>query len=316
MQTFKPNKDTILLTKACAWLCAALSLLFIIGLFLNLSEAISGNFDKSYRQIFTDIGVSLFVVSITTAGAWYCFYYLRSFPFMSVTIDDDGIWPAHLSKETELIHWQDVSNIQARSLMQCLDLKNREGVTLIKLEYKLAEFDKLHSILEKNTEIYTRQPITPATFSKALSYHLFYAIGLIVFSILGWYAYKDSHHILVLLLIVVVIISFVYEYLERPVRVTVSKDNLIIKYPFISYTYSYSEITSVRICIKSRFAGPTTYYSDIESVRRDCAHPVANMQLIQVDIHVNDGRGKPHVLFKMGDMTMVYQQIHAAWKSE
>ena len=177
--------------------------------------------------------------------SWLAFHISKLLPYRSIAIDDDGIWPAHSDKEDGFIPWDDITSIQDRILMQRLDLRNDEGIILIKLDYLLEEFDHLRSIVTNKIRIQSELPELPVTCNK--TFKTCFGIVLVLLIIfISW----ESIFLLGLwfqILSIGLCIVLVHEFFVTILKVIIDKDHLIIKYPLITRKYKYSQIESVQI---------------------------------------------------------------------
>ena len=68
-----------------------------------------------------------------------------------ITLDDSGIHIFYKNDSKQTINWNDIYEVRERSQLQRIDLLNRFGDTLLKIDYQLAGFDMLcETILSKS----------------------------------------------------------------------------------------------------------------------------------------------------------------------
>lgn len=244
MQTFIVDKQFALLTKTSVLIFAVFTILFIALPFIpEPSDAANCNQPRSTvtTYVLSSVGTIFF-----SALAWYGYLIVRSFPYKSITVDNDGLWLAHLSKETGLIRWTDIANIRERKLLQRMDLVDSKGITLLRLEYQLKQFSELRTMVAKETASRITLPSLPVSFSKPAFYHVFYGLNIVAFSALCWYmAQSMGAGWMIAGAVLVIVIG--YEYLETIFKVTISTENIVIQYPVSIHTYLYTDIESVQI---------------------------------------------------------------------
>ena len=231
--------------KIGVWVLAALTVASLALTFLpEGTDAASCGQASSPAHTYAVSAIATVLLSFLT---WYGHRTVKAFPFNSVAIDDDGIWQAHLGKERGLIPWSDVVKVREREYMQRLDLLGRSGVTLLKVEYQLALFDQLRSIIDQKTASQFELPSIPVTYAKTRAYHFFNLAAPIGFGLLGWYVIQTNAFV-VYVVMVGIVIAVGYEYLTTAWKVTIDKKHLHIQFPATSRTYFYPELESVQIC--------------------------------------------------------------------
>jgi hypothetical protein len=85
------------------------------------------------------------LVSISLSGlfAWYGLRTLRRISSWAVVADQDGLWPAHLSKREALVRWADIVAKRERRLPVRLELVGAEERVLIVLHGQLVGYAEL-----------------------------------------------------------------------------------------------------------------------------------------------------------------------------
>jgi hypothetical protein len=238
--------------------------------------------------------VSVVCTLFFAALALYSLRILKALPLQSVAADEDGLWLAHLGKDTGLVRWQDIAAVKERPVLQRLVLLSDDGNVLLKLEYQLTQFSQLRSLVMEKMSGQVVIPPLPITLAKPLIYHLFYALGLVGFGALGWQVGRESPWLgYVGMSGLVVVIA--YEYLTTISRVTIDREYLFIAYPTVQRTYPWTDIDSVQL-------------SDTFD-QNGGMHPQLNVTA--------KGSEKPFRLRSLGmDAVALHRLVMAAWKYE
>ncbi len=181
---------------------------------------------------------------ILGAVSIYLFYVIKQFPNSSVAIDVDGVWPGHLGKKDSLIPWKAIEDIKERSFGQRLELIGR-GRVLMRVEYQLADFSDLRSILVEKADL-NKTNYFPLTYAKPEFYHIFNVSAQIGFAALGWYGGKFEplwSHLSMSVLVAVI----AYEYITTPCGLTVNQNEQTVRYPFSSRIVQTGHITDIKL---------------------------------------------------------------------
>lgn len=161
VRTFVIAPGFIRLTSWASWLCAAFAVLFSFLPLLPPDEKTS----QGVIYFIVALGVSLFG-TFAALGFQLC----KKMPSHSVSMDSEGLWPAHLAKEEGLIRWEEIASTKERPVGQRLDLLDAQGKVLLKLEYQLAGFEDLRGLVEEKTRRFQEFP-TSLEFKKPAAYH-------------------------------------------------------------------------------------------------------------------------------------------------
>lgn len=171
---------------------------------------------------------------------------LRRLPYADIAFDDEGIWYLHSGKDKGLISWERISKVKERAYMQCLDLLDRDGQKLLRVEYQLLGFEYLRYELNERTS--KENPASnQSTFSKGLLYHLFYLLGVLGFSALGFYVGADGNPLLGYGAMSVLVIFIVYEYLVTATGIDIGSNNVEIIYPFTKRDVLFNDIEDILV---------------------------------------------------------------------
>lgn len=236
VKTFVIGRTFSALSKGTPWVFVALVVFSIALPFL-----------PGYRQSNPIGAVSLSVLGVCFFGVlgWYGFRIAKRLPYCAVSIDKDGLWSAHLSKETALIRWGQVHSTRERVYLQRLDLLDSHGNVLIKLEYQLSGFETLRALLVEKMQRPTAQT-APLAYAKRSIYHAIYIVSIAGFSLLGWYI-GMSNPLLGYGGMAILVALIGHEYLKTVSRVTLLRDRLQLGYPFRTREVFRAELEGVEI---------------------------------------------------------------------
>jgi hypothetical protein len=268
-----------------AWTFAAIAIFFIALMFLPYDSETTTS-----TQLRNPIPVYLSGAAFFSFLSWEGFRTARYLRFSSITVDKDGLWFAYLSKERGLIPWLNIADIKEHQSEQCLAILDKNGNTLLKLSYKLDQFDQLRAIVQEKTSTHFKSSKIPITLARSSTYHLLTVSSLVGLSLFGWYSGK-SHPFLGYIAIAIIAAAS-YEYLTSAWKVIIARDRLIMQFPIFSREYSYTEIKSVQLC---------------DSFFRGIRHPEVGITI--------DERQRLLRLKGLGvDATTLHHIISAAWK--
>lgn len=242
-------------------------------------------------------GIIVFGISTLfwASFALYTHCWLKAGPY-SVAADEDGLWLAHLSKDTGLVRWQDIATIRGRPYLQRLDLLGDGGNVLLTLDYLLTPFSQLLSLVMEKASGQVEIPSLPITAAKSPIYHLLYALSFVGFGALGWRIYcQHGGNWFVYVLLTGFVYVLVVLYLTTISRVTIDRKFLLIAYPLVQRTYPWTDIDSVQL-------------SDVRAANEG--------RYIQLNVTAK-GCEEPFQLDGLGmDTFALHRLIMAAWKDE
>jgi hypothetical protein len=161
-----------------------------------------------------------------------------------VTIDVDGLWPAHSCKENGFVPWHAICGFKERQILQRFELLGSDGTTLMRLEYQLSGFETLRSLVIEKTAKH-QLPNLPAEYSKPFLYHVFEIVGAAGFALLG--VYLANAKALLGYMAMGGVVLIMREYLTTIYRLVVYLDRIEIHYPFRTRRVSLAEVTAVKM---------------------------------------------------------------------
>ena len=238
-ETFVVDRSFVVLVKVGCALAAAFAVLCLALPFLA---------DSSGQRTEAPSRVPLYVASLLGAGlfgfgGWYCYRIIKRVPFLAVTVDADGVWPAHLPKEKAILRWPEIVDLRERPMGQRLDLVDDDGAVLLRLEYQLAGFERLRALVVERSRKPKRIPALPAIYSKGWIFHVGNLTVACGAAVLGWYT--GSTLLLAGTLIVAGLI--LREYFATVSKVVVGRMLLEVHYPLRSHRYRYDQIESMTL---------------------------------------------------------------------
>jgi hypothetical protein len=237
-RTFVIDPAFVRITRASVWVFGALLLLSAsLPFFLPPSRA------EHMRAFY---GLSIAGTALFALFGWQSFRTARRLPLCAVTVDGDGLWLAHLSKEAGLITWDDIESIRERVFLQRMDLLDGIGRLVLTVEYQLVGFETIRSLIANRARLSSRPAADPETFGKPLAYHVFHIVFLAGFTLLGLYVASTRPFAGYGGTALVVTLGL-YAYFATVSRVTISHDHLEIRYPVHARIIPRGEIRDIRL---------------------------------------------------------------------
>lgn len=250
-----PQKTFSVPARNIALMRAIFVILISLLLCIGIHSLINAHIEKS---------VIIFVIGVLSL-LFVNWRILKRFPYMAVTLDDEGIWYEHLGRN-HLVPWSQLTHVETKG--NHFRLCDRDNNVKFKVNYPLENFDKLRDIIAKKIYTDTRSP--RQIFSKTTKYQLanagFFAIFLGIITI-GFTT----------LLILFIIGMHIAENLITVIKVTISDGHFVLNFPFRKKIIPFTEIIDIRtIGKRSQDSG-----------------------FFQIGIFV-EGRRKPYCLTKLG----------------
>jgi hypothetical protein len=235
-RTFVLDRSFSELSRWAPWGLVAFVLFFLVLPFLP---------DQTRPAFGTGIvGLSGFGVLFFGVLAWLSFRIAKRLPQSSVSVDEDGIWPTHLTREKSLVRWKDVHSAKERLYLQRMDLLNASGAVLIKIEYQLTGFEQLRALLVEKVSL---QPQSDSKrFRRPSVHHLFYIGGIAAFSALGMYI-GPIQPVLGYGGMAVLVARITHEYLTTVSGIDLLSDRLRLAFPHKALEVLRGEVESVQI---------------------------------------------------------------------
>lgn len=243
--TFSIPKALVGWMRAAIWIFAAFVLFFAALPFLP---------DQGpHRNAIATSALSLVGMALFGILGWYSYRSLRQLPMAAVSVDNDGLWPAHIPKDRALVRWDRVHSVREHPFMQRLDLLDMGGNVLVKLEYQLSEFGKLRVLIADKLPR-SQDTAAPSVFRKKPAYHLINICALLCFLMLGLYVGKTR------LLIgyggaLLIVLGGLREYLTTVTRIAFDREFVAIGYPVRTRTFRREEIGEILVGEQYRWGG-------------------------------------------------------------
>ena len=200
--------------------------------------------DNYYLLIFMSIIVILGLVSLTIITIRKAII----LSYTDITLDEDGLWYKKETKETGLIPWKHVYKLKDNLITQSLDVLDKNGSRLIRLEYELNDFILLRDRLLEKVEDNYKDDLSDC-FPPGIMHHLISALILTVFLAPCLYVYYLSPEWVLLfsLLPVICALVFFYFYLTSEYRITVKDHQLVILSLARKKSIDFADIKSVNL---------------------------------------------------------------------
>ena len=243
----------------------------------------------------SDPTVTLVLSIVGAAGfgiaTWLSLRVALRLPSCSVQIDNDGLWPAFRSKTAGLVRWRDITSVRERHLSQCLELLDKDGASLMRLEYQLRGFERLRGLVRERAAL---QPVVVLrrVFQKTFWYHLFSIAGILLFVALGLYlaqenpvfGYASAAGLGAIL---------TWEYARTAYKVSVVPNGITIAWPGRSLTLTPAEVRAIEL--SDGFAEQSRF-------------PRVTLSL--------QGSLRPVHLHRLGVSAFELHQLLSAWRSD
>jgi hypothetical protein len=209
---------------------------------------------------------------------------LKRIPFCAVTVDEEGLWPAHREREEALIPWDAITDVRQHAARHFLELLDERGDRLLRLEYQLEEYaDLRRRVLEHLRQSVSVDP--PERFARKPAYHVFQYALVAALVVGGGYLARHNPYLALIPLGLAALLAAAY--VRGLCALTLDTDGLTLHYPFTSHTVPYDTVDDVAL-LDRRGRGT------VESVVR---------------VTFTDGR-RPLTLAGLGvDNTILYEKI-------
>jgi hypothetical protein len=223
---------------ASPWLCAA---------FMCLSLALPFLPDKKHGNATFMLWFSIVTAIGWGVGAWYSARAVLRLRLTAFTVDEDGLWPTALPRDSSLVRWAEIAAIRERPTLQRLELRSATGTELARLEYQLTGFEQLRAIvLAKSNLAATPTLLGNGTYELPRWHHAFSMGSMVAFSALGWYV-GQSQPLLGYLGMTLLVALIGWEYWGLPYRVRTTVRGLEIAFPARTRFISRQLIKSIEM---------------------------------------------------------------------
>lgn len=191
--------------------------------------------------IFSAVLTTLFCI-----GAAFGVRIAIGLPSSSITVDEDGLWPSRRSKASSLVKWADIARFRDRPRLQRLDLMDRAGAVLAKLEYQLEDFDMLRAIVLERTSLARAGRLTPSVHTLPLGHHALHIV--LILCLVGVAApIVPVQPLTVGLALLAAIVFVIKEYRKAPYRIRIMPRMLMVDWPLRRRIIRRSEVQEIAI---------------------------------------------------------------------
>lgn len=163
-----------------------------------------------------------------------------------VAVNAEGIWSIR-RKHIRYLNWRDVAHAWADDRMQRLELANASGLTTIRIEYQLKNFERLRDFVLSHTsqsaQVQTRDA---GVFRRSWEFKIVVAAAGSIFLFVAWFVYRHfTGHVFVLpiLLAAAALILFFLD----PISVLIGHDGILIGYPGYQRTIPFNSVTGISL---------------------------------------------------------------------
>lgn len=223
---------------ASPWIFAAL---VVLGLSLPLLPDEGRPRNEDFQ-----LGFSIFMATFFGVLAVLSWRMVRELPYAAVSVDSHGIWRSVEDPSTSLVRWIDISRIRERPYLQRIELLDRSGRRLLKLEYQLQGFERLRNIVLERSSLAPIRAELGHTFAKGFSYHAFNVAALVGFVALGLYVWRTNALLATAVLLVVVGLG-AREYLTTAHKVQLLPNEVLITWPLKKLALSRMDVVALDV---------------------------------------------------------------------
>jgi len=242
--TYEISRGWVRLARWCGYLLALVAIAYLAGHLFAPHEISLGL--ASFGVVFFG-GLALLSLRLGHTPEVY-----------SVEISDDGV---RRTSSGEWIPWAGVVALRERPILNRIDLIGPGGPTGINLEYQLDSFqealdhvlDRVRLEMPRDSQSFQRPLFSPSRLLALAS-----TIGL---SALGAWVWMDEGGWTGPLLILMMLGTLVHDSVSQVSAVILSTDSLTIQRGFRTTTHPFSEITSLKLALRS--IGNGYHYLDV-----------------------------------------------------
>lgn len=242
-QTIQLNPRFLWACRTATWCYIAFSIFSIAIPFLVTPDVITAEQKQLLHVIYE---ASVFGALLFAFMSWMSSIFNKHVLYQSVTIDNDGLWPAHKCKEDALVRWDDIAEVKERHYWQCLDLIGRDGKTLLKLTYELSGFEALRALAMET--VFTRRAVINETITYSRTWLFHAAVGTLVTLFTFLAVVCSRQHPITALIATPFLVWFIFtEYLTSAYKIAIRSDGLDIHFPTLTRSYTYDQIECVYV---------------------------------------------------------------------
>jgi hypothetical protein len=278
------------LATSSRWLLLASPWVLLAFAILSAATPFFPDKGKPQNEAFL-LGFSIVCGTLFGISAWFFFGIVRRLPETAMTVDSEGIWPTISTRETALVRWADVVRLRQREVMQRLELLDRSGTVVARLEYQLRDFARLRAIVLERSRLDQTHSVL-GTHKKSKWHHVFAIGAMLSFALLGWYI-GDEQPLIGYGGMTLVVGMIAWEYWTTPFRLRVTPHQLEIDRLWRRQIVPREHVTSIEI--------------DDELVNH-AKHPKVTVRLI--------GGAKPIHFKDVGIPAVELHQVLHAWRSD
>lgn len=235
---FQLEKSARRLFLAAPWLAVAFVVFFAVLPFLP-------DDGKPKNDAFI-LGLTVFGIIMFGTGAWYSFKIVRRLPLSAITVDNDGLWPTVLPRQTSLVKWTEIAKVRERANLQRLELIDLNDKVRVRLEYQLRAFEHLRAIVLDRAALERQVPRLDGAYAMPWWHHPFSLGSIVGFSLLGWYV-GDTNPLVGYGGIAIVVAVIACEYWTIPFRLQLTKQTIDLAFPGRTRSIQKSRVIDVQL---------------------------------------------------------------------
>ncbi len=218
------------------WAC----IFFVV---LSLSLPFTAQDGRPHNPVFI-AGLSLFGTVFFGIWALYAWKYIRELPYTSVSLDEHGIWKTTNERSASIVPWSKIASLRERPYLQRLDLMDKSGHLLLKVEYQLHNFERLRTLVIERSALASVRTSSGQIFSKTIFHHAFTLVVAGCFTALCIYLWPIKP-LLSGFTFLIVISAISWEYLKTVFKIELLTDELKIYTPLQKLVLNRSDIVSL-----------------------------------------------------------------------
>lgn len=167
-------------------------------------------------------------------------------PSSAISIDDEGLWPTRRRRASSLVRWSDIARFRDRPLLQRLELLDRTGRVLARLEYQLEGFGTLRRIVVERTGLANPRRTVNGVHALPRSHHALHIGAMAVVAVMGLVV-GPVEPLTGYVILGTAFAMIAHEYLRTPHRLRIMRGMLIVSWPMRRRIIRRDEVENVVI---------------------------------------------------------------------
>lgn len=231
----------------------------VIFIGLGLVVAVAGlvvSLDKPVKAL---VGVppTLAFIGVLVFALMKAISYLSRF---DVALDDDGIWRIADGKQKSLVPWAEVAEVVERTLLQELEILDRQGQRRLAIPFMMPDYERLRSTLhnaakhvdsaENNKpESTPQEEVTNpyGVYEKDTRFRLMLLCASVIGGLIGLWIALHYHALIGIPVAILLPLGFVISEALEPCRVEVDRDGVVVSSRLKRTWVPFDDVTGVGI---------------------------------------------------------------------